>query len=218
MRSIGLSTAIVAAVISLAEPRLVAAEPVVITTGTITAEHPLFGGADFSIAGDSFSLSGFFSEGGSGICFPCTPGSQSIRLIWGGDMGSGSGTVNGTAYPNLYFAGTGFSVGGNVAFPPDGPTMFTVTFPFSVGPGSVIWGFPDPARNNRVFMLDVSGSGTATMTVTRPPFTPVLYSTRALSFEFAGNAAPTPEPASLLLLATGVAAVAARSRSRLPRP
>jgi hypothetical protein len=196
-------------------PRAVAADPIVITSGTIAAGRPVsLASADVRVEGDTFSLAGRFTEGGALACFPCPAGSHPIALFWAGDMGSGSGTVNGTLYPSLFFGGTGFNVGGIATLPPDGPSMLSVTFPFSVAAGSTIWGFSDRERSNRVFALDVTGSGTAVMTVVRPPSGPVLYDTQALSFTFGASPAPTPEPGSLLLLGTGLVGVIVRRARR----
>jgi PEP-CTERM motif-containing protein len=207
-----------AAFLLVAMPRAVAADPVVITSGTIAAERAVsLASAQVRVEGDSFSLAGRFSEGGAVACFPCPAGSHPIALFWAGDMGSGSGAVNGTLFPSLFFGGTGFNVGGTATLPPDGPSMFSVTFPFSVTAGS-IWGFSDQQRTNRVFALDVTGSGTAVMTVVRPPSGPVLYDTQALSFTFGASPAPTPEPGSLLLLGTGLIGVIVRRARRTPAP
>jgi PEP-CTERM motif len=211
-------TAALAAVMFLAVPHSLAADPVVITSGVITAQGPIvLGDAVVRLEGDTFSLAGRFSDGGTNICFPCLAGTHTIVTSWGGDMGAGSGMVNGTLYPSLWFAGTGFSLGGNVTLPPDGPSRFSLTFPFSVAAGSTIWGYSDSQRTNQVFTLDVMGSGTAEMTVGRPESGPQLYTTQALSFTFGPSPAPTPEPASLLLIGTGLVGVIVRRARRAPR-
>jgi hypothetical protein len=97
VRTVHLGIVTVAAVLSVAVPGSVAADPVVITSGAIRVPPPVFiASALVSIQGDTFSLTGRFFEGGGITCFPCPAGSHPIALSWGGTMGTGSGTVNGT--------------------------------------------------------------------------------------------------------------------------
>jgi hypothetical protein len=210
---------------SVAVPQSVAGDPVTIASGVINIPSPAFtGSGGFHLEGDTFSLAGSFFDGGTTACFPCPAGPTRMQATWGGDMGIGSGTVDGTFYPKLFFAGS-FGVGGTVTLPADDRTAFPATFPltfgFSVDPRSTISGFTDIDDRNRVFTLDLIGSGTAEMTTTRYPPSlegAALYDTRALSFSFGPNAAPTPEPASLLLVGTAlVGSVIARRARRAPR-
>jgi len=202
-------TAALAAVMFLAVPDSLAADPVVITSGVITAERPNDATAAVRLEGDTFFLQGHFSEGVTEACFPCVPGTYPFGMFWGGDIGSGSGTVNGTLYPNLWFAGA-FRVRGIATLPPDGPSSFSLTFPFSVVEGGIS-AFSDNLRHNRVFTLGMTGAGMAEMSVIGRTEDVRLYTTRALSFAFGPSPAPTPEPASLLLIVTGLAGIARRA-------
>ena len=223
MRKVHLCIVTVAAVLSVAVPGSVAADPVVIRSGSIVATHTFgFANALVDIEGDTFSLTGFFQEGGAFTCFPCLPGSNPIKMFWGGDMGFGSGTVNGVSYPKVAFGGH-FEVGGIATLPSDGPTHFTVAFPFSVqddfGPSSIL-GFEEGLHGGLLFALDVTGSGTAEMSVSRilsgDPTMPIHYFTESLTFSFAAADAPIPEPTSLLLLGTGLVGVIFRRARRAP--
>jgi hypothetical protein len=130
-----------AAVLSLAVPHPVAADPAKITSGVITAQGPFIGetSARFRLEGDTFSLEGLFQDGGAEGCTSiCFAGFTGTSLFWGGDIGHGSGTVDGTFYPSLFFSSINFSVGGTYVLPPDGPSRFSITFPFSVTAGSIL--------------------------------------------------------------------------------
>jgi hypothetical protein len=200
---------------------------VVIRSGSIVArDNVILANALVDIEGDTFSLTGFFQEGGAFTCNPCLPGSNPISMFWGGDTSTGSATVNGVSYPKVALGFIHFEVGGTATLPPDGPTHFTVAFPFSVrdddfgAAGTSILGFEDSLHGGLLFALDVIGSGTAEMSVSRilsgDPTMPIHYFTESLSFSFAADDAPIPEPTSLLLLGTGLVGVIVRRARRAP--
>ena len=195
-------------------PSVAGADPVRITSGFLSVDSISTPGP-FQLIGDNFSLSGFSQDQTAGpiqTCVPCEPGSTiDLGTRYLGDFGSGTGTVDGTAYPQLKLVG---------------PVVFStpsITAPSAPGPFTVVQPFTFDARlrgvvgfNDVVFEKLLSGQGTVTATfLASPEWTgqPLLFFFDSIRYDFS-PAAPTPEPATLVLLGTGLAAVFARQRSR----
>jgi hypothetical protein len=168
----------IVAVLAGLNPAKAGADPIVITSGslTITLQQTR---SWFSFMGDGLSLEGFLTNDEasplSTVCEPCRAGSRPVVVGFGGDMGAASGTVGGTHYSQLYLSG-GFRVSGTTWIPSDGPSVFSVSFPFSVTPGSFLVGRTQPPfRQNEapVFGLGVTGTGTGELTLTRETRDPV---------------------------------------------
>jgi hypothetical protein len=130
-------------------------------------------------------------------------------------MGTASGTVGGASYSRLWLGGE-FGLSGTALIPSNGPSVFTVSFPFSVRPGSWLQGWTDAQGNNRAFRIDLTGMGTGELTLTRfPDFSTSLYDARSVRLDFGPQSpAPTPEPATLLLCASGLVIASARRLRR----
>jgi len=116
--------------------------------------------------------------------------------------------VNGTTYQAIL---TGSLIGTAAPFvapPPSGPS-FSITTPYTMQ--GHISGFADPFQRVALFSVDVTGSGTETISgQTFGSGVPADYFAR----EYLAVFAPTPEPATVLLLATGIVAMLWRCRFR----
>jgi hypothetical protein len=205
---------------AIALPRAAAAEPIVITSGVVESEV-LTAYTRFTIAGDGFALTGWAEAYSSSLglsCTPCTPGATlDLGGVLAGPRAAGSGVVDGVTYSQIFldgmtgtFSSPSFQIAGN------GDITVSRDFSFS---GTVngyvldpfVYGLTEP-----VFTKTLFGRGTATAEFLYSNSEEPLFMGHLLRYEFAG-ASPTPEPASVVLLASGAAMVALRRRLTLGR-
>lgn len=227
LKGINLKGMSVAAVfLLLALPCPVAADPIAVTDGFFdigfarfafrTFRFSLSGGQDFAISGQQPDgpRQGTFEP----LCTfgPCTTTSPSgtVRIV-----ALGSATIDGTQYPLTQTFGAGndlFSFSsGTIVIPDATSSSLALTSPFTFAGSLDVFAIDVLANDGSVHrshvgMFDLIGQGTATTGLVRSGD---HYEIRNVTYAFAS---PTPEPASLLLLATG-AAVLIRRRSRRNR-
>lgn len=208
-----------AAVVLLPGPA--SADPVTITAGH--TEVLLGAGlARGALQGEDFSMT-FGADGFRAAvaldCVPCLPGATvNLGGFFNLPRVGGSAVVDGTTYPQIYFDGmTGTFT--SPSFVVTGESTVTLTQPFTYT-GSVsgylidpwIFGITEPA-----FTRTLTGRGTASATFIFNRFSEepdgVMFTATDLRYDF-DDAAPVPEPATMLLCGAGTAFLMVRRRRR----
>jgi hypothetical protein len=218
MRILSRSTAaasLLAIAMAIALPRTAAAEPIAITSGNMETQI-INGVARVLFEGDAFLLQlgveGFRASIAM-TCSPCTPGST-VDLGGAFDLPTASGRalVDGVTYPTIFADGmTGTFTTPSVQI--NGSTTTTVTLPFSFS-GTVNGYLLDPfvhGLTEPAFTKMLTGRGTATATFAFTDEDGPLFSTNFVRYDFT-DAAPVPEPATMLLCGLGCALLGVRRR------
>ena len=199
------------------------ADPIRVVGGSF-----LSGGDDTGLVVESPTLT--FSTGAIALrsepvvtCSPCTPGSQ-LNLsanVTINNWGAGNAIVNGQTFGSVYYGGTLMFNAGSVVVPNvppqapglDGTTIVPAFSTFSFT--GTVAGYRDPTLTGTpLFTADLVGGGNG-------PFAAAAGFGNLGSGTFLDYAdfhfdqiSATPEPASFLLLGTGVAWWTARTRRR----
>jgi hypothetical protein len=143
---------------------------------------------------------------------PCVPGSPlDLSSNFTGDLGEA--TIDGV---NYYPVQSSFEFKSSSITIPDLPIGAKTTFfrPFTFT--GRVWAFRDGAL---LFSHDLSGSGTVVLDMNRwdPSLGVEGMNASRTQYRFEADAAPVPEPGSMLLLGSGLASVMAAHRRRTRR-
>jgi hypothetical protein len=204
-------------VITALTPATATADPIVITSGTLTVTG-LSGGPHYSLTGLNFVAGGAGEQGSSHpqmSCFPCVSGATiGIGGFFAGSSVVGGATLNGTFFP---IVGGAFTLSGPLITVPNSTSNLILTSPFSFS-GFVNLCPMNCGNSPPFFSVDLVGSGTATLNL-QIFFLQngnTIFQFQSVTYNFQ-TPEPTPEPMSILLLGGGLAGLAAklrRSRSR----
>ncbi len=219
-------TVVLAIVATLSLSASAAGDPVSVVTGgfytTIWDEEP-----DLRLLGSGFDLVAVPVGGGQPLfqCHPCVGGTRidlSDRIL-GVDEILFPAVFNGQSFPGVFYKGSLSFQAGTVIVPdlatpaPDDPasraelkTPFVATGVLTAYDNIAATGVP-------LFSSAFTGRGTATALLLTFPDQPHEVNVDQVRYAFS-SAAPIPEPGTLLLLGSGLAAGCAARRRSLPRP
>jgi hypothetical protein len=191
------------------------AEPITVTAGSLvfpTGEQGQ-GGVLSLIGTRGFSLNGFVNSGETLIAplkeIPIVPDStMSLRaLLFGFAFVGVDATFDGHSYPNIGGVQSDvlavIDIVGTLAVPAVREPLITLTAPFTLH-ASFFQPLPE-------LSVAVRGGGVATLTMA-PNGSREFWELRSLRYDFVET--PVPEPATLLLVAGGLAGLVRRARRR----
>jgi hypothetical protein len=145
-------------------------------------------------------------------CFGrCMPG-ETMNLTWralGGDIGGGPGQLGGLS-GTVHVGGGLFTVSAQpIVIPTGGAASYTFVVPFTATGNALHLYVGGGSSGPPTFILDFSAQGLATVIITR--MFDGSYRPTSVTYQVNG---PVPEPATLLLLGTGLAGVVAGARRK----
>ena len=207
-------------------PQAAKAEPVTITSGSVSVTSTVRDTLAFNFSGDGLAVSGINPHApvqqNLSPCLSsaslCQPGDLILPnvLIYLSAEGPSFVTFNGTTVQVswasqdsfLQFTGPGVVIPSSAAE----TDLVTLTMPFDMTGTINVHDVNDPGPV--IFSTMINGSGIASLLLQRPAGNPVGFVITAARYDF--TPAAVPEPATMILLTTGIAGVVARKyRGRL---
>lgn len=200
-------------------PHTANAEPVTITNGFVSVTSNIRDTLSFNFSGNGLSAQGLDLHApvaqymspclsSASLCQPGDPIFPNALILLTAESGSGSSvTFNGTtvlvswaAHDSfLQFTGPGVVI-------PSSADQITLTMPFDMVGTIQVHALDDPGPV--IFSTMINGSGIATLLLQRPPGNPAGFAITAARYDF--NPGAVPEPATIILLTTGLAGIVAR--------
>lgn len=195
-------------------PAAACADPIEITSGFISVSR--LQGPIYNLVGINFVATGGGGDHGNtgpDLCRPCFAGDiiPLNSLYVGLSLGQGAAIVDGRIFSNLIFSGV-FEITGDPLVIPNSLSNVTLTAPFTFS-GVLNGCLPsDSFCQAPVFTTELTGSG-----VSRIELALFFDSQGRPSFEFVRVThvfGPIPEPTSIVLLTSGLAAIGAAKLKR----
>ena len=189
---------------------LTRADPIVITSGSFSVARPnrspvyTFTGVNFSVTASKGD--GIFT-GPEQSCFPCVGGDiiKVTSTFIAESLGKGTVTLNGMTFDNVTMSGPITFTGPNLIMPTSDAAFLTLTAPFTLS-GSLSGCIDNHVFCQPVFTVDVTGSGIATIQLFSylTPLGDRLFEFQSVTYTIENTA--VPEPASILMLLSGITA------------
>ena len=203
------------ALLLLAIAPSVKADPIVITSGTLTVTGAIPGGPDFTLNGENFSVSGGGDQGSSPSCFPCLSGDFITvgGFFAGSSLRAGTVIVDGMMFSGLMSGQLVFT--GPPILIPAATTNISITGPFTMAGFINVCAFkefgpPDCGGNDVIFTTQLVGQGIVTINL---QFLRILNGRslyQMLSVTYTFQEAEVPEPMTITLLTFGIIGLGAK--------